>query len=67
MPLKSEIAHHFGYSYVYHFWREVFFDKIMPESRYNYDSIRSVRRIPADLARELYNKYEIYHLRRLHD
>ena len=63
MPTKGEIARHFQYKNVNHFFKNVLFKIILPDSEFNYNKIKQLRRLPPKLAIEIYTRYKIQELK----
>ncbi len=66
-PNKSQIAHHFGYRDVHHFFTKHFFTQVLPDCRCSYEDIRWAKRLPPDIAQELYHKYQIAYLKSIEE
>ena len=66
-PNKSQIAHHFGYRDVHHFFTKQFFTQILPNCRCSYEEIRWAKRLPPDVARQLYREHEIVYLKTIEE
>ena len=61
-PYKYQIAQHFGFSNSYYFWKYFFFTTVLPETSFTYEAIKHKRKIPPQLAQEIYRAYGIQEL-----